>query len=83
MRTYDYRYIVGVESESDGSVMYVNNFKHWKDSFGVYHVTKVDLAITPIMIPDLARAKAIRRVINGRIWRIRQEDMTTTEDSDE
>ena len=82
-RLYDYRYIVGVVSEADGSVMYVNNFKHWKDASGVHHLTKIDLAATPVMIPDIARAKAIRRACNGKIWRVKQEDLPTTEDSDE
>ena len=72
-RQYDYRYIVGIEGPE--GVMYVNNFNHWKDTSGVCHVKRVDLATTPVMIPDLARAKAVARTIKGRIWRVRQEDM--------
>ncbi len=83
MRKYDYRYIIGVESRYDGSVMYVNNFKQWKDNTGILHITKVDLAATPLLIPDLARAKAIARAVNGRIWRMPQEDMTQEDGHDE
>lgn len=70
IREFDYFYLVFVTA-SDGSRMFVNNERHWKDSNGTIHINRVDMASkVPLMIEHLEVAKAVRRAVNGELRRV-------------
>lgn len=70
LREFDYFYLVFVTAE-DGTKMFVNNERHWKDSNGVIHINRVDMASkVPLMIEHLEVAKAVRRAVNGELRRV-------------
>ncbi|MCR5450880.1 MAG: hypothetical protein K6F23_15945 [Solobacterium sp.] len=69
LREFDYYYTVYVTA-ADGSRMFVNNERHWKDQNGNIHINRVDMAKVPLMIEHLEVAKAVRRAVNGQIRRV-------------
>jgi len=69
-REFNYFYIVFIQAK-DGSRMFVNNERHWKDSSGTIFITRIDLTEkVPLMIEHLEVAKAVCRRVNGQIRRV-------------